>query len=136
MMFYTCFGQQQEEKRGLSPVEFDSSKFTSEGFVPGIIVSVKESPRKLEIEVILEEYHRILKLDTPYARETRRIKNEALKTCEEESKVEFIESYGFITNRAYLFDVIDSVAVEIKPLKTELYEKHLPLFKKLMDADI
>ena len=73
MMYYEAFAQKQEEDRGLYPVEFDSHEYTSECLVPGIIVSVKESPRKIEIEAIIEDYHRILKLDTPYAREARRV---------------------------------------------------------------
>ena len=133
LMFYADLAQMQEEEKGVSPVEFDSSKYTSEGIVTGIIVSVKPSQRKIEVEAIVDGYHRILKLDTTYAREVRRLKNEMLETCEE-SKREFIESYGFLNRKPYLLNVQDSVVEKLTPLDWELYEKHYSTFGQLMNS--
>ncbi len=133
LMFYADLAQMQEEEKGVSPIEFDSNKYTSEGTVTGIIVSVKAGQRKIEVEAIVDGYHRIFKLDTRYARKIRNIKNEMLETCEE-TKREFIESYGFLNLKPYLLNVQDSIVEELTPLDWELYEKHYSTFEQLMNS--
>ena len=131
LMFYADLLQMQEEQAGIAPVELDSTSYTSEGTITGIIMAAEAKRKSIIVEMIVDGCRRKFKLDKVYSKKLFDIEKEML-AARKKDETEQIEAFEFLKYKPFLLDVQDSVVIELTPLDWNLYEKYYPAFKQLM----
>lgn len=130
-MFYADLLQMQEEQAEITPVELDSTLYTSDGTITGIIMAAEANKKNITVEMIVDGCHRNFKLDNVYAKQILELKKKLLATREKE-ETEQIEVFEFLKYKPFLLGVQDSVVVELTPLDWNLYARYYPAFQQLM----
>lgn len=133
LMFFGDRIQFEEEQRQTRAINFDSTPYTSDGTITGIVIETKQNGDRLELEMIVDDYHRNLCLNEFYSSVVLDARDYVLR-AQEGKCADFVNSFGYMKHKPFFVNIVDGVIVGFEPIDPTLYDKGLKLFKKIMDV--